>query len=122
MRTVTWMVLAGMALAFSGIAVAQQATGVITGAITDPSGAAVASATVTVTDIDRGTSLKMQTSTDGLYNFPRLPIGKYQVRVEANGFQTAVRSNVELSLNQTATIDIAMVLGQVLPRLAPKCA
>ena len=92
---------------------AQQATGAITGAVTDPSGAAIAGGMVAVTDTDRGTSLRTQTNTDGIYNFPRLPIGQYEVRVEANGFQTAVRSNIALALDQTAKIDFAMVIGQV---------
>jgi hypothetical protein len=92
---------------------AQQATGAITGVVTDPSGAPVAGAMVTVTDADRGTSLKTQTNTDGVYNFPQLPNGQYQLRVEANGFQTALRGNVTLELNQTAKLDFAMVIGQV---------
>src|SRR5581483_11673617 len=50
---------------------------------------------------------------DGVYNFPQLPIGTYEVRVEANGFQTAVRAGVMLQINQTASIDFSMVIGQV---------
>jgi hypothetical protein len=91
---------------------AQQATGAITGTVHDPSGAVVAGATVTVMDKDRGTSLKTQTNTDGVYNFPRLPVGNYEIRAEANGFQSSVRNGVALDLNQTATIDFAMVIGQ----------
>jgi hypothetical protein len=92
---------------------AQQATGAITGVVSDPSGAAVAGATVTLTDTDRGTSVKTQTNTDGLYNFPQLSIGQYSLRVEANGFQTALRSGVALALNQTAKLDFALAIGQV---------
>src|SRR5579863_6497028 len=92
---------------------AQQATGTITGAVKDPSGAAVAGAMVTVVDTERGTSLHAQTNADGIYNFPQLPISVYQLRVEANGFEAAVRGNIALQLNQTATIDFSMVLGQV---------
>ena len=106
-----WMVV--MALLIAPAARAQQATGVITGAVTDPSGAPVAGASVTVTDTERGTSLKAQTSTDGFYNFPQLPIGQYSVRVEANGFQTALRGNVTLQLNLTATVDFRLTLGQI---------
>jgi hypothetical protein len=106
-----WMVL--MALLIAPSTRAQQATGVITGSVTDPSGAPVAGASVTVTDSERGTSLKAQTNTDGLYNFPQLPIGQYNLRVEANGFETSVANNVGLALNQTAKLDFAMKLGQV---------
>jgi hypothetical protein len=102
-----------MALLIAPSTRAQQSTGVITGSVTDPSGAPVAGASVTVTDTERGTSLKAQTNTDGLYNFPQLPIGQYNVRVEANGFETSVANNVGLALNQTAKLDFAMKLGQV---------
>ena len=105
------MVVTGLLIAAA--ARAQQATGAITGAVTDPSGAPVPGATVTVTDADRGTSLKTLSNTDGLYNFPQLPIGTYQLRVEANGFQTSVANSVSLALNQTAKIDFPMALGQV---------
>ena len=92
---------------------AQQATAAINGAIKDPTGAAVTGAIVTATDADRGIGVKTQTNTEGFYNFPRLPIGTYQIRVEANGFQAAVRNGIALELNQTATVDFSMVLGQV---------
>src|SRR5580658_5703891 len=106
-----WMVV--MALLIAPSTRAQQATGVITGAVTDRSGAPVAGASVPVTDTERGTSLRAQTNTNGLYNFPQLPIGQYSVRVEANGFQTALRSNVGLELNLTATVDFRLTLGQI---------
>ena len=106
-----WMVV--MALLIASSMRAQQATGAITGAVTDPSGAPVAGASVTVTDTERGTSLKAQTNTDGVYNFPQLQIGQYNVRVEATGFQTSLANNVGLALNQTAKLDFAMTIGQV---------
>ncbi len=102
-----------VALALPMAVRAQQATGSITGVVTDPSGAAIAGAAVTVTDTQRGTSLRTQTNPDGVYNFPQLPIGIYQLRVEANGFQTALRAGVGLELNQTARIDFSMTLGAV---------
>jgi hypothetical protein len=91
----------------------QQVTGAITGTVSDPSGAALPSATVTSRDVDRATTWKAQTNAEGVYNFPRLPIGKYDVRVEAPGFQTAVHSAFDLELNQTARVDFSMTLGQV---------
>jgi hypothetical protein len=62
---------------------AQQATGAITGAVMDPTGAKVAGAAVTVSDADRGTSSKTVTNGDGVYNFPQLPVGNYDLRVES---------------------------------------
>jgi len=106
------LLMAAVALVIP-VARAQQATGAITGVVTDPSGAPVPAAMVTVTDADRGTSLNTQTNNEGLYNFPQLPIGRYSLRVEANGFQATVRSNIALQLNETAKIDFAMVIGQL---------
>src|SRR5579871_4687328 len=92
---------------------AQEATAAITGEVTDPTGAAIAGATVTARDVDRGTLWKTQTNAEGIYNLPRLPIASYEIRVEFSGFQTAVHAAVPLALNQTARLDFAMTLGQV---------
>ena len=94
-------------------AIAQDTSANITGRITDPSGAAVANAKVTATDADRGTVFRTQTNTDGIYNLSRLPIGRYELRVEANGFQAAVHPAFALSLGQTASVDVALTIGQL---------
>lgn len=64
----------------------QAVTGAVNGVVTDPSGAAIAGAKVTAKDVDRGTEFPTATGNDGAYNFPRLPVGTYDVRVEAQGF------------------------------------
>ena len=94
-------------------AVAQDTSATITGRITDPSGAAVANAKITATDADRGTVFRAQSNRDGVYNLSRLPIARYEVRVEANGFQTAVHPAFALSLGQTASVDVALTIGQL---------
>ena len=78
-----------------------QESSAITGKVSDPSGAAAANATVTVKDVDRGTVWSTKTNTEGVYNLPRLPIGRYELRVEAAGFQKALRPAFSLELNQT---------------------
>jgi hypothetical protein len=95
------------------VAAAQEVTAAITGKVTDPSGAAIASASVTATNVERGTTWKSETNEEGIYNLPRVPTGNYEVRVEAAGFQAAVQPPFTLVLNQTARLDFAMVLGQV---------
>src|SRR5690349_14261411 len=92
---------------------AQDASAGITGKVADPSGAAVAAATVTARDVDRGTSWTTKTNDEGAYTFARLPIGRYEVKVEATGFQSALRSAFDLQLNQTARVDIALTIGAV---------
>ncbi len=89
----------------------QEATGAITGQITDPSGAPIAAASVSAKDVDRGVVSTTQTNSSGIYNLPRLPIGKYEVQAEAKGFETAVFPVFKLELNQTARVDIPMKVG-----------
>ena len=107
------VVVLAVALLCAGIGVAQEAGASLTGKITDPSGAAVVNATVTARDVDRGAIFRTQTNEEGVYNLPTLPIGQYELRVEASGFQTAVHPAFPLQLNQAAKIDIALTLGSV---------
>ena len=91
----------------------QQTTAAITGTLMDEGGAAINGATVTVTDTDRGTTYTATTNDGGIFNFPRVPIGNYQVKAEAPGFQSAEQSGLTLVLNQTARIDFKMHVGAV---------
>ncbi|MCU1292708.1 MAG: TonB-dependent receptor, partial [Bryobacterales bacterium] len=92
---------------------AQEVTAAINGVVSDPSGAAVAGAKVTAKDLDRGTPWPTTTNANGFYNFPRLPIGNYEVRVEVPGFQASVKSPVVLQLNQIAKVDLPLQVGNV---------
>ncbi|MGA2848705.1 MAG: TonB-dependent receptor [Terracidiphilus sp.] len=92
---------------------AQQAAGSITGTVLDPAGAAVANATVTVKDVDRGTTWTTKTSASGLYEFPEIPVGNVTVKVDATGFPPQVRTSFSLILNQVARVDFQLSLGKV---------
>ena len=98
-------------LAVAPRAVAQEVTAAINGTITDPSGAPIAGATVTATDTARGTTYTGETNSDGAYYLTHVPIGTYEVKVEAKGFRTALHSSFELVLNQVARIDVQMTVG-----------
>jgi Carboxypeptidase regulatory-like domain len=91
----------------------QEVTAAITGTVTDASGAPLVGATVTAKDADRGTLWPTTTNTDGIYNLLRMPVGTYSLKVEAKGFQTAVRPPFTLVLNQTARVDVQMKVGAV---------
>src|SRR5215472_8672531 len=69
----------------------QEVTAAITGKVTDPSGAAIANAKVTATDVDRGTAWPTVTNAEGVYDLPRVPVGTYNIKIEAAGFQAAVQ-------------------------------
>src|SRR6201984_2780064 len=100
-------------LALAPRAAAQEVTAAINGTITDPSGAPIAGAAVTATDTARGTTYTAETNSDGAYYLTHVPIGTYQVKVEAKGFRTAVYSPFELVLDQVARIDVQMTVGAV---------
>ncbi len=88
-------------------------TAAVNGVVTDSSGAAIPGANVIAKDLDRGTTSTTITGNDGSYSFPRLPIGRYEVRVEHQGFQAAVQSNIVLVLNQAAKVDFRLQVGNV---------
>src|SRR5215472_2236358 len=85
----------------------------LSGVITDPSGAAVSAATVTVRSIDTSTSRTAATDQSGRYNFFALPVGLYEIRVTKQGFAEGIRSGVRLVVGQDATVDLGLRVGQV---------
>lgn len=92
---------------------AQEVTAAINGTVTDPSGATVANAKVTATEQDRGTVWPTTTNGNGFYNFPRLPIGTYQLKVESKGFQAQQQNGIALQLNQQARVDFQLKVGEM---------
>src|SRR5256885_489609 len=82
----------------SATLLAQTFRGTILGTVTDPQGAVVPGAKVTVHNINTGLERTTQTSADGSYSVPELPIGAYTVSVTQSGFQTAVISNVAVDV------------------------
>jgi hypothetical protein len=90
-----------------------QTSGEITGLVTDSSGAAVSSASVTVTNKATGATRKVTTNNEGLYAFPSLLPGVYELKVEQGGFKTARLDNITLEVQQTARLDVTMEVGAV---------
>jgi hypothetical protein len=89
-----------------------QTFGEITGEVRDPSGAVAQGAAVTATNTATDVSRSTVTNDSGVYGFPGLNPGPYAVKVAAAGFETAVRTNIELEVQQTARIDFTLTLGQ----------
>ena len=92
---------------------AQTFRGTILGTVTDPQGAMVAGAKVTVKNVATGLERTTDTSADGSYAVPELPIGTYTVTVTQTGFQTFVTTNVNVDVATERRIDAAMKTGQV---------
>src|SRR6185295_12642561 len=89
---------------------AQVPTGTIVGTVTDPSGAVIANATVTVTNKNTGASRIIQTAENGAFSAPSLSPGTYEVRVEMTGFATNVRA-IEVTTGATSSVSIGMQVG-----------
>jgi len=100
-------------LLYGTSAFAQEVTASVTGTVTDPSGAALAGATVTARSMERGLTYTAVTNDSGIYRIAQLPVGTYELKFEKSGFATASHSAFVLTLNQIARIDVAMKVGQV---------
>jgi len=110
---VAMLLLAFGLIAFLLPASAQEVTAGITGTVVDPSGAALKGASATATDTERGTVWTAQTNDAGVFNLTRLPVGTYTVRVTAPGFEAEIYPAFTLVLNQTASLNFRMKMGQV---------
>src|SRR5207244_1099080 len=97
--------------AFALRAFPQGNTGRILGNISDPSGALIPGASVTITDVERGTSRSLVTDEAGAYNAPSLPPGTYRIRAELQGFKTVERTNVVLEIGRELKIDVTLEPG-----------
>ena len=91
---------------------AQTDTGRILGTVTDPTGAAISGASVTVTDLQRGTKRSLSTTQAGEYVAPNLESGIYKVRVEAKGFKNSERTDIQVVVASDVQIDFALQTGQ----------
>ena len=89
-----------------------QANGRILGTVTDPSGAVIASAKVTIVDTQRGSARVLMTDQAGEYNAPTLIPGNYTVRVEVQGFKTLDRPNVVVEVGKEIRVDLTPQPGE----------
>lgn len=96
-----------------GLAAYGQTFGSISGEIHDAQGAVVPTAEISVTNTATNVSRKTTSNEAGLYSFPSLPPGTYEIRVTKPGFRTATSTNVEIQVQQNARLDFELVVGQV---------
>lgn len=92
---------------------AQAVTGSIAGSVTDPSGAAVAGAAISVTNTATGESRKLQSGAEGEFTAPSLPPGTYRVAAELQGFKRAAASGIQLGVAQRVRVDLVLQMGDV---------
>src|SRR2546426_4351510 len=94
-------------------AIAQTGSSNITGSVRDVNGAVVPGATVTAKNEATGVTSTQTTTDSGLYAFSSLPVGKYTITVEKQGFKTLQKTNNVLEVGIPLTVDVALEVGQV---------
>ena len=86
-------------------------TAQVTGRVSDPNGAVVNNAQVTLTNEETGLKRETATNAEGYYTIPLVQPGKYELRVQRDGFKPVVRSNLVLNVEQVARIDFSLEAG-----------
>jgi len=100
-----------LTLMFVSAAVAQTVTGTITGEVTDPSGAVVSGAQVVAHNTSTSVDSPTTTNADGFYRIQSLPIGRYEVTVQAPGFNKETIPAFSLEVLQTANFNVKLTVG-----------
>ncbi|HMD22410.1 MAG TPA: carboxypeptidase-like regulatory domain-containing protein, partial [Alloacidobacterium sp.] len=90
----------------------------ITGTVRDASGASVPEAAITVRNLETGAVRKVASDAEGHYAAPSVPVGRYEVTAEKEGFSTATRSGVNLVIGQSAVVDLSLAVGEVHEQVA----
>lgn len=108
-----WLHSILLVLCVSATALAQGTTSRVTGTVSDQNGAAVAGATVTLTNEATGVSFNAETSESGTYGFDLVQVGQYTLTVEKQGFKKYVSNENSVNINQPATIHAVLSPGGI---------
>src|SRR5712672_2552598 len=107
-KAISGSILLVFALTFSAITVSGQSpTGIITGTVTDASGAVIANTKISIANKTTGAARSLTANGAGIYSAPALEAGEYEVRSENAGFRTTVR-DATVTAGNTTTVDMAM--------------
>src|SRR5262249_54472061 len=86
--------------------------GSISGTLKDPSGAVIPGATLTVTNTGIGTHYKAASDEKGLYSFPSLAVGQYDLTIDAAGFQSQKRTGLVIDADTALKVDVTLQIGE----------
>ncbi len=111
--------VAGLTL-MCAVSLLAQVSAVLSGTISDQSGAVAPNATVTATNTETGAVRETVADGVGRYQISSLPVGQYQIDAKKSGFQETVRTGVELAVNQSATVDLTLQIGESSQQVAVK--
>lgn len=109
-RLLTIMLAVGF---LAGFARAQETRATLTGRVTDPTGAIVPNALITILNTETGAKTVVKSSAEGDYTAPFLAPGTYQISVSVPGFKNFVHSGLVLQTEQTVTENVVLTVGQV---------
>jgi outer membrane receptor protein involved in Fe transport len=113
-RSALWILLAVLAfLAPAAVALAQVGDAELSGIVTDPSGAPVASAKLSLINEDSGVSRALPADAEGRYRFPALAPGRYSLKVEAAGFRSSSLTGIVLNVGAHLDTNVALTVGNV---------
>lgn len=102
-----------LSLCLSGALLAQDFRAALAGRVTDPSGGVVPKATITLTNLDTSATLRTESTESGDFSVPTLPPGRYELKVEAPGFKTFIRSGITLAIQDRRIVDVQLEPGEV---------
>lgn len=106
-----WLTVALMLLLFPQQSFAATASGRLSGQISDQSGATVTGAILKLVNLDQKTSYQTFSDAHGLYAFPNIPVGRYELTADAEGFATRRESSLVVNAESTLEIDIMLAVG-----------
>ena len=95
------------------LAIAQEFRALVSGKVTDISGAAIADARISILDVATALRSSTVSGSDGNYALPQLSPGKYELMVEAAGFRTYRRQGITLAVGDKASLDVRIEIGDV---------
>ena len=103
--TAVWVLVVSVSLASA------QSGGELTGTVTDPSGAVIPNANVTASSVETGKQHTTISNGSGVYDFPSLDVGEYNLAVSAPGFEGYKQNGIAVNVAQTLKVDVRLVLG-----------
>lgn len=89
----------------------------VSGTIADPSGAAIANANVTMTEVDKQATHSTKSDSAGNYTLPNLPVGPYRLEVRAPGFKDYIQNGLDLVANNNIQVNVGMQVGSATERI-----
>jgi outer membrane receptor protein involved in Fe transport len=103
--TIRAFLLIAAMLGLTLVAAAQTSRGTVSGIISDPTGAVIPGATVTLTNKETTVTRTTVTNSEGVYRFDAVNLGTYEIKITANSFGAVTKTNIVVSANQVSTVD-----------------